>query len=78
MMSKFLNLNNKEDFNAWEKTIEKPCADKLERCPYEQDFKQSKSCSHYEQVNEGEECSFVWITDSKCYCELQLKEEDDE
>ena len=73
-MKKFLDINKKKDFYTWEKIIQNPCADKLKRCPHEQDFKRSKSCSHYEQVNEGEECSFVWITDSKCYCELQLKE----
>ena len=77
-MSKFLNLEDKKEFNTWVGVIENPCADKLERCPYEQDFKQSESCSHYEQSNEGDECSFVWITDSKCYCELQPKDENNE
>lgn len=73
-MSKFLNLEDKKEFNTWAEVIENPCANKLERCPYEQDFKESESCSHYEQSNEGDECSFVWITDGKCYCELQPKE----
>ena len=75
LMNKFLNINNKKDFDTWEKIIQNPCADKLKRCPYEQDFKESESCSHYEQVDEGEECSFVWITSSRCYCELQPIEE---
>jgi len=74
-MSKFLNINNKKDFGTWEKIIQNPCADKLKRCPYEQNFKESESCSRYEQTNEGDECSFVWITSSRCYCELQPIEE---
>ena len=45
-MKKFLDINNKKDFYTWEKIIQNPCADKLKRCPHEQDFKRSKSCSH--------------------------------
>lgn len=81
-MSKFLNLENKEDEKKWEAIIEIGHGADLHRCPYDQDFKESRACPKYEPSDDPDnpydpewsgECQFALITNSKCFCELQPK-----
>ena len=81
-MSKFLDLENKEDEKKWEAIIEEGHGADLHRCPYDQDFKASRACPKYVPSDDPDnpydyewsgECQFALITNSKCFCELQPK-----
>ena len=82
-MAKYLNLKNSKDLKKWEEITDLGHDANLHRCPYGQDFKQSKSCEYYEPCLDTEdedlgECSFVLFSSGKGFCELMPKEEANE